>query len=353
MFPWESAASGVETCPSWASTGQLEQHISGDIAFAAKQFHAVINDVEWLRSKGFPLVSAIADFWVSKAAQGTGADGVAHIRHVIPPDEYATGDDSVYTNAVAKIALDFATRAASLVGARPTAAWANASSRVPMLYNATRGYHPEYAGYVYGTRIKQADVVLLSYPLEVNMSAATRDADLAAYEPATDANGPAMTWGMHAVGHLENDSPDKAARLFNRSFANVQAPFNVWTETPTGGTTNFLTGAGGFLQTALFGYPGLRIHDDSLRLRPNLIEGVRAMRLRGVHYRSHTLDVAYDQIELTLRLTRVGNALACAALCVTDERTADAHCMHAAGDSVHFGLHANASIFTLRCAASV
>jgi hypothetical protein len=32
-----------------------------------------------------------------------------------------------------------------------------------------------------------------------------------------------------------------------------QAPFLVWTETPSGGTPNFLTGAGGFLQTAYFG----------------------------------------------------------------------------------------------------
>ena len=38
MFPWESAATGSEVCPSWASTGQLEQHITGDIAVAAQQF---------------------------------------------------------------------------------------------------------------------------------------------------------------------------------------------------------------------------------------------------------------------------------------------------------------------------
>eukprot|EP00966_Prymnesium_polylepis_P225352 5212512-Prymnesium_polylepis.1 len=45
-----------------------------------------------------------------------------------------------------------------------------------------------------------------------------------------------MTWGMHAIGHLESGNASKAAALFNRSFANVQQPFAVWTETPTGGT---------------------------------------------------------------------------------------------------------------------
>ena len=63
---------------------------------------------------------------------------------------------------------------------------------------------------------------------------------------------------------------------FNRSFSNAQLPFYVWTETPTGGTTNFLTGIGGFLQTVLFGLPGLRIWPGRLALQPSLVEGMDA-----------------------------------------------------------------------------
>ncbi len=29
MFPWESAFSGAETCPTWAPEGMYENHISG------------------------------------------------------------------------------------------------------------------------------------------------------------------------------------------------------------------------------------------------------------------------------------------------------------------------------------
>jgi len=39
----------------------------------------------------------------------------------------------------------------------------------------------------------------------------------------------------------------------------IWQPFNVWTETPHGGTVNFITGAGGFLQSTVFGTSGLRI----------------------------------------------------------------------------------------------
>ena len=71
-------------------------------------------DTAWASTSGFELVSSAADFWVSRVARG--ADGVAHINKVIPPDEYATGNDSVYTNTVARITLDVATAWASLSG---------------------------------------------------------------------------------------------------------------------------------------------------------------------------------------------------------------------------------------------
>ncbi len=44
MFPWESAFTGEEVCPISAPTGQLEQHISGDIAFAVMQYRKKTNE---------------------------------------------------------------------------------------------------------------------------------------------------------------------------------------------------------------------------------------------------------------------------------------------------------------------
>merc|ERR1711972_550554 len=116
-----------------------------------------------------------------------------------------------------------------------------------------------------------------------HMPSTARRADLEYYAERTDANGPAMTWGMHAVGFLEVGDFAQAASFFNRSFANAQEPFCVWTETPSGGAVNFLTGIGGFLQTALFGLTGLRIWPDHLALNPVLMEGTTSLVVRGVH----------------------------------------------------------------------
>jgi hypothetical protein len=47
--------------------------------------------------------------------------------------------------------------------------------------------------------IKQADVVLLNYPLNWNMPADVQENDLVIYENITNPDGPAMTWGMFTI----------------------------------------------------------------------------------------------------------------------------------------------------------
>ena len=47
--------------------------------------------------------------------------------------------------------------------------------------------------------IKQADVVLLGFPLLWQMPDEVRRNDLELYEPITIPEGPAMTWGIFAI----------------------------------------------------------------------------------------------------------------------------------------------------------
>ncbi len=59
-----------------------------------------------------------------------------------------------------------------------------------------------------------------------------RENDLLFYESyngqdVTDHDGPAMTWGMFAVGWIELGNMTKANELFERSFQNIQQPFQV------------------------------------------------------------------------------------------------------------------------------
>ena len=188
------------------------------------------------------------------------------------------------------------------LGKTPDPEWLRVANALPILFDEKLGIHTKYKGYT-GKKIKQADVVLLGFPLMMDMSKAVRKADLEYYAPKTDPGGPAMTWGMHAVALIETDgngdSPEVASN-FNRSFANAQPPFLVWTETPTGGTTNFLTGVGGFLQTILFGLPGLRVWPDRLALNPLLVEGMQSATARGLHFCGVVFTLSYDRKAITL-----------------------------------------------------
>jgi protein-glucosylgalactosylhydroxylysine glucosidase len=329
MFPWESAATGYETCPSWAPTGTREVHISGDVAVAVWWAYRTLQqpgNTTWLASVAYPLLSGVADFWVSRATPAAGSS--LSIDDVIPPDEYADHvNNSAYTNAVAKLALNAAAAAARVLGRPPSeySRWLDASAGLSVPFNATAppgagmdpagGWHPEYDSYANAT-IKQADVVLLGYPLQAgfaNVTGATRRNDLQFYAPRTDPGGPAMTWAMHAVGFLELAEAATAGALLNRSMAGAQAsPFALWTETVDGGCPNFVTGAGGFLQALIYGYPGLRLNDTALTFTaPTLVDGAGSHALRGLSYLGNRLDVAYDGTDITFTLQQAAAGGGC------------------------------------------
>lgn len=258
-------------------------------------------DTTWLWENAWPVVASVAEFWVSRAvADDTGY----HIRTVIPPDEYPEKgvNDSIYTNYAAKEALEFAVELTDLLGTSPDPRWSEVASGLVILYNETSQMHPEYAGYKWGQKIKQADVVLLPLALGMQMDPQVQLSDLEYYSKLTDIAGPAMTWGVHATGYLRAGKRDIAASNFDQSFANVRWPFYVWSETPFGGATNFITGAGGFLQTVIFGYTGVRIEKDYLEIGPTLPEDTKYAKLHGLHYHGSTITVSFDDQWTTVEL---------------------------------------------------
>jgi Glycosyl hydrolase family 65 central catalytic domain len=89
------------------------------------------------------------------------------------------------------------------------------------------------------------------------------------YDKVTREDGPAMTWAMHTVGFLDLQDQVEAAKVFERSYSvYTREPFKVWSEVIPGvqGAGNFITGAGGFLQSIINGYGGVRLHFDRLSI---------------------------------------------------------------------------------------
>ncbi|MFT7806964.1 acid trehalase-like protein 1 isoform X1 [Arapaima gigas] len=303
-FPWESAVTGREMCPE-DIFGQQEIHINGDVSMAFQTYLYLTQDLSVFREgHGSEVVFGIADYWVSRVTWSE-EEKCYHIRGVIPPDEYCQNvDNSIYTNTVAKNSLLFAVELARQLNHTAPSEWQCISDNLKIPFDPDAKFHPEYDGYKKGDPVKQADVVLLGYPLGLPMSPQVRKNDLEVYAAVTDPKGPAMTWGMFALGWLELGDVDKAEDQLNKCFSNIQEPFQVWSEEPDGsGAVNFLTGMGGFLQAVLFGYTGFRVQQNSLDFAPLLPKDITELCIRGVTYLGNKMDwvVRTQEVCITLR----------------------------------------------------
>ena len=304
---WESALTGDEVTPTWAETGRLEQHVTADVALAQWQYYLATGDQGWLRARGWPVLQGAADFWASRAERG--GDGSYHINQVEGPDEQNWPvDDSAYTNATAKLTLELATRAARLLGLAVPARWSQVAGGLVVLAPTPLGglpaVRPEFRAYA-GQQVKQADVVLLTYPWELPQPAEVDRSDLDYYTPRYDPDGPAMTDSVNSIIAAQLGIGCSAWTYTRRSLDPfVKAPFEQFTEARSGqGVFTFLTGEGGFLQEFLYGYTGMRWREDRLRLDPMLPPQLAGgLRLTGLRWQGRLFDVALSPSTSTLML---------------------------------------------------
>lgn len=309
MFPWESACTGQEVQGSGGKVGpwgQFEQHISNDVALAFWQFWQASGDLSFLRDFAWPVLSGVADFWTTRVSLN---GSTFSVYNVMPPDEYHFPcNDSVYTNVGVQQSITHALAAAQILGIQVPSNWTSVANNILIPFDADLVIHPEFEGYT-GDQVKQADTILIGYPLQFSMPPSVRRNDLEYYAARTDPGGPAMTWSMFAVGWLEAGNFSMAEKMLNLSFIpHLIPPFNVWAEGLDGsGTPNFITGAGGFLQLMAFGYPGLRLTDKGLLLKPAVLpRNSSAMALHGVAFMSQRLRIEISKSTVTLQLLSNG-----------------------------------------------
>lgn len=281
MYPWESSASGAEDTPVWALTGPFQHHITGDVAWAHWKYYQVTQDLEWLRTKGWPVIKAAAEFWVSRVERN--GPGRYDINNVIGANEWQENvDNNAFTNGMAITSLRIATQAAKQLGLSPDPDWTLVAANIPIL-RFPDGVTRENATYN-GEVIKQADVNLLAFPLDIITDPATIRKDLAYYTPRMAKDGPAMGNSVLAALQARLGDSDQAYALFKKSYEpNKVPPFGVLAETANGTNPYFATGAGGMLQAVLMGVGGLQINDQGItQLKVKLPREWKSLTLKGV-----------------------------------------------------------------------
>jgi len=335
LYAWESADTGEETTPRAVValdgrvvpilTGEQEHHISADIAYAVWQYWRATGDDDFMVDAGSDILVETARFWASRARME--ADGHAHIRAVIGPDEYhETVDDNAYTNVMARWNLDRAADAVAILKRVRPSDWKRMSARLALAEDEpaawrriaaaiVTGFHPDtglfeqFEGYFgleevdvishrscampidvclgpertrQSKAIKQADVVALCALLWDEWRRAVHEANFNYYEPRTS-HGSSLSPALHAL--VAARLGDGAlARSYLRQAGEIDLANNMGNA--AGGV--HIAALGGLWQAAVFGVAGLRLREDGIALDPHLPPGWTEMRC-SVQWRGRVL----------------------------------------------------------------
>ncbi len=321
QFAWESADTGEEVTPTWVPhyadrtkliriwTGDIEIHISADIAYSAYRYWQVTGDDAWFIEKGVELVLDTAKFWASRAEWNNEAKQY-EFSDVIGPDEYHDHvDNNFYTNRLAKWNLETAldvldwlkTRAPAKadkltqrlgLGPELLARWREVLTRI-YLPARPDGLIEQFEDYfqrrdvdlasleprnisvqmLFGIEgcnetqvIKQPDVLMLQYLLRNEFTDEQVQINYDYYTARTDHTyGSSLGPSIQAIMACEVGKPDDAYEHFIRA---VRADLRDVRGNAGDGIHG--ASAGGTWQAIVFGFGGLRVTPQGWSTEPRL-----------------------------------------------------------------------------------
>ncbi|HEX6873310.1 MAG TPA: glycosyl hydrolase family 65 protein [Micromonosporaceae bacterium] len=322
-FPWESAVAGVDVTPGSVKlptgdeavirTGDLEEHIVADVAWAAACYLDWTGDVAFAAGPGGELLADTARYWASRVRLDE--QGRGHIEHVMGPDEYHQPvDDNAYTNVMARWNLR---RAAEVPGvAQPERDhWLALADTIVDGYHPQTGRYEQFAGFfdlepliiaepgvaprrpiaaelLFGVArtarsqvVKQADVLMLHHLVPDETVPGSLEPNLDYYEPRT-AHGSSLSPAVHASILARAGRFDDALHWLTVA---ARMDLDDLSGSTAGGL--HLATMGGLWQALAFGFAGLQVRGDRLVVRPSLPPDWRALelnlRFRGAPVRLH------------------------------------------------------------------
>ena len=252
-FPWESGLSGNEL-----ATGEFkdELHVNGGVLWALHQgqlFGVVAS------KQTAPIAQGLSAFWrglltarpipsvdagFDSRSRDEAPRNLYDLKNVLGVDEWRRVDNELYTNLLAQWTINGRT------WKRPT--WA------PELYLPRRaGSFTAYEGERQNV-FKQANTLLAVYPLQYAGAEKEAERLLALYAHKLDRRGPPMAEAIHATARARFGDPDEAYSEWRKGWKEFMRN-GLFSESRKEDRTVFVTGAGGCLQTVLYGFAGFRI----------------------------------------------------------------------------------------------
>ncbi|CAN6670291.1 periplasmic acid trehalase Ath1p [Trichomonascus vanleenenianus] len=301
LYPWTSGRFG--NCTATGPCVDYEYHINTDIALAHWNYFLATNDTEWLRETGYPIIRHAADFFTN-FVQKSNTSNQYTTHNMTDPDEYANHiDNGAFTNAAIEQLMKWVTNASLILGQDVNPQWTVLSQNMHIPEDANLDLTLEFDGMNGTAEIKQADVVLMTYPLEYDQPQARAVRNMDYYALRQSPDGPAMTYAIFAINEAQLTTEGCSAYTF-MNFANqpyMRRPFYQFSEqmidsAALNGGTNpafpFLTGHGGYLQVFTHGFTGYRPRQDVFYLDPTLPPQLAPGYLvKGLKYQGGVFDV--------------------------------------------------------------
>jgi len=302
MYPWEAdPQNGRDTTPHSAIVlSDSEIHVNAEVAFAQWQYYLATLDRNWLATRGWPVIRAVARFWASRATYDarTARYEILHVTSVSESDSDIPND--TYTNMEAAQALRIATTAATVLGARADPSWDRIARRMYIPLAPDGAHHlPFDPSVVVRGKHRAGPLPLLFLPaLDLRPSAQLRQGDFDyAINPKPPASAGSFSMAMlPAVAAADEVGRGESAAAWLDLYVTggtLKPPFNIRTETADNEVGPFLTGTGAYLQGLMYGLTGLRIRQSGLvdAYAPVLPRGWHSLTLRHVTFRGRHLDV--------------------------------------------------------------
>ncbi len=320
MFAWESADTGDETTPRWGYAfdgepvriwcGDIEHHISADVAYAVQQYWRITGDDGFMRDYGAEIVLDTARFWGSRV-EWSDEQGRYEINDVIGPDEYHEhANNNVFTNRMARwnletalealawLRLEFPEKAAELEARLDLtqgrlAHWADVIGCLYVAHDPETGLMEQFEDFFdlidvdladYEPRhhsmqvelgieglqsyqvLKQPDALMLLYLLRDRYDQETLQANWDYYTPRTDLTyGSSLGPAIHALLAAWLGEPEAAyEHLMHAAWTDLQ---DVRGNAADGIHAAL---AGGLWQAVVFGFAGLRLSGEGYTVTPQL-----------------------------------------------------------------------------------
>lgn len=350
QFAWESAATGEENTPRWVPLpdgnlvriwcGDIEYHISSDIAYAIYQYWRVTGDDEFMRNYGAEIVLETARFWNSIASWNSERN-CFEIKDVIGPDEnHDHIDNNAYTNNFARWNLQAGIEILGwLEDSSPEKArelkenleltsqnlehWHRVIDHLYLGYDPESGLYEQFQGFFKLERVdlsqyeprnqsiqallgiertqqcqilKQPDVVMMLYLLSLPDEDGLYRRNYEYYTPVTDFSyGSSLGSPIQAIMAARMGDMQKAYELFR---------FSAGTdlEDIRGNSSDGIHVAtyGGLWQSIIFGFAGLQHSPEGMTIQPNLPGGWKCLRFH-ILYRGRKYKVEIQPTNHTVQ----------------------------------------------------